>query len=227
MPAEAQFFSRKPKVQLQSNQVPDLIATSRSDSDERKRIAAIEQLRDQDAKAHPDIVPALVDILMSDAKSSVRLEAVNTLARIRPASEMAGRALEIAAHRDDSWRVRWQAKTSLWSYGYRGAGKDGQNMSPNGPNGPTTKEPPLSEGSRIAIDPPGVTPVPLPGTDSIGPRLSPASQPVQGSPVSVPRALPQRNDPNFGTPLPPQKPPQSNRVPVPTTADPPILVPVQ
>ena len=45
------------------------------------------ELRQFDTKAFPDIVPILADVLRTDAKASVRLEAAQSLARIRPVSQ--------------------------------------------------------------------------------------------------------------------------------------------
>jgi hypothetical protein len=235
LPVQAQIFTRKPR--LTNVQVPELIVTSKTDQDERKRLAAVEQLREFDSKNHPEIVPVLIDVLFNDVKSGVRLEAVNSLAKIRPVSQIAGQALEVAAQRDDNWRVRWQAKTSLWGYqmaGYRGTGaKDGQFVAPSGPS---TKEPPLGGGVLEVIESPASI-VPLPGTSTTGPVLVPVNpvpgellvnpSPVstrplpQGSSVSLPRPLPSRPTPGFTTATPQQPPP----VPPPSNEGP-IIVPL-
>src|SRR4051794_36182747 len=112
-PAEAQFglFSKKAKTPP-AQRVPELIVQAKTDPDERKRAAAVEEMRDFDTKTFMEIVPVLVDVARSDAKASVRLEAVNSLARIRPVSQQAGQMLEQAAAHDESWKVRWQAKSS-------------------------------------------------------------------------------------------------------------------
>ena len=78
---------------------------------------------------------------------------MHSLSKIRPVSQPAGQALEMAAQRDDNWRVRWQAKTSLWGYqlaGYRSTGnKDTQFV-----GGPSTQEPPLFSGGNVIVNPP-------------------------------------------------------------------------
>src|SRR5205823_268596 len=71
---------------------------------------------DYDVNAFTEIVPVLVDVLRSDKKQSVRLEALGSLTRIRPVSNLAGQAIEKAAADDESWRVRLQAKTALPKY---------------------------------------------------------------------------------------------------------------
>lgn len=231
VPAQAQFF-RKPKLNLQ---VPELLSASKTEPDERKRLSAVEQLRDFDARNHPEIVPALIDLLLSDPKSNIRLEAVNSLSKIRPVSQQAGQALESAAQRDDNWRVRWQAKTSLWSYQMAGYRSSGTNQV--APVGPSTKEPPLADGATILVTPQGTplptAPLPLPGG---GPTVVP-SMPVsevptiptrpavpQGSSVSFPRPLPSRPA-GFSTAL-PQGRPTPPPPPAPSSEGP-VVVPIQ
>src|SRR5262249_31497626 len=104
------FFNKKPKPKP-AERVPELIVTVKTDKDDHKRAAAAAELRQYDPKAFPDMVPILVDVLLHDANSGVRLEAAQSLGRIRPISQEAGWALEQAASKDDSMRVRMQAKT--------------------------------------------------------------------------------------------------------------------
>jgi len=116
------LFKRKPKVDP-AEQVPSLIRTLASEPDERKRAAAAEELREFDIKTFPDIIPALVEALKNDHSSSVRLDAVNTLGKLRPITPQAGYALEQAEANDNSLRVRAAAKSILipWTviHGYR------------------------------------------------------------------------------------------------------------
>ena len=115
-PAPAQlFFGKKTKV-IPSQRVPELILTVKTDPDERKRAHAAEELRDYDTATFTEIVPVLVDVLKNDKKMNVRLEALGSLAKIRPVSSLAGQALEKAAADDEAWRVRLQAKTALPKY---------------------------------------------------------------------------------------------------------------
>ena len=79
-PAQAQLFGRK--VKLNGMQVPDLIKTARTDNDERRRIAAIEQLREHDVSANPDIVSNLIEVMAHDARYTVRMEAMHSLVKV-------------------------------------------------------------------------------------------------------------------------------------------------
>ena len=151
-PAQAQLFNRKPKTPA-PQRVAELIVQARTDADERKRAAAAEELRDFDAKTYSEIVPVLVDLARSDPKASVRLEAISSLAKIRPVSQSAGQTLEWAAGNDESWKVRWQAKSSLVGYKWSGyqAGKNEPATSlPKPP--PMSQEPPLID-PRASVDP--------------------------------------------------------------------------
>jgi HEAT repeat protein len=158
--AEAQLglFSKKPKIPP-AQRVPELILQAKTDPDEHKRVVAVEELREFDTKTFLEIVPVLVDVARSDAKASVRLEAINSLARIRPVSQQAGQTLEWAAAHDDSWKVRWQAKSSLMRYGWAGyhAGKNENTGAV--PQRPVTQEPPVnnSRGNPPASPPPATT----------------------------------------------------------------------
>src|SRR5947208_14591554 len=141
-PARAGIFSKHAKINP-ADRVPTLIATLRAEADERKRASAAEELRQYDPNMFPEIVPTLADIALRDPKTSVRLEAIQSLAKLRPVSQRAGSALEQATH-DESGRVRFQARTLLWQYhlaGYR-AGKTPD--SPPSINTIRTEEPPLA-----------------------------------------------------------------------------------
>jgi hypothetical protein len=121
MPVQAQLLFKK-KGPVPAQRVPELILTLKTEADERKRAAAAEELRDYDPKTFTEIVPLLVDTLMNDKKQSVRLEALNSLARLRPVTQVAGRAIEHVASEDESLRLRLQAKSALLKYhiaGYR------------------------------------------------------------------------------------------------------------
>jgi hypothetical protein len=140
-PARAGIFS-KHKVNP-ADRVPTLIATLRAEPDEHKRVSAAEELRQYDPSMFPEIIPTLADAASRDSKSSVRLEAIQSLAKLRPVSQRAGSALEQATH-DESMRVRLQARTLLWQYhlaGYHG-GKTPDISEPT--NTIRTEEPPLA-----------------------------------------------------------------------------------
>ncbi len=91
-PAQAQWFFSKKQKPNPTQRVPELIVIVKTDADERKRTHAAEELREYDATVFTEIVPVLADVLLLDKKMNVRLEALNSLARIRPVSTTAGRA---------------------------------------------------------------------------------------------------------------------------------------
>jgi hypothetical protein len=111
----------------------------------------------------------------------VRLEAIQSLAKLRPVSQQAGLTLEQAAH-DDSMRVRMQARTLLFQYrlaGYRGA-KTPEIAAP--PNVLHTDEPPLAtppEAQSITNSQRSMT---LPPAPVVSVPMQPASEPVSGMP---------------------------------------------
>src|SRR5262249_19964833 len=116
VPAEAGiFFNRKPKPNP-GERVPQLVVILQTDHDESKRASAAEELRNFDANAYPEIVPALADAAMKDPGTRVRMEAVQSLAKIRPVSQRAGWALEQVVAHDPSTRVQWQARAALVQY---------------------------------------------------------------------------------------------------------------
>ncbi len=193
-PAQAQWWIRKTRPNP-SQRVPELILTLKTDGDERKRLQAIEELRDYDSVAFSEIVPVLVDALHQDKKLTVRLEAVNSLARIRPIHPLAGAALDRAAQHDESWRVRWQAKTSLTKLNLVGIvskkiDAKGNSIEPPLANGPVPPARPIAVESAPIVAPPMSSSV-----------LPPAQ-------TSIPRPLPKGvTPPTVVTPLPKQAPP--------------------
>lgn len=196
-PAPAQFFFKaKPRVNpLQ--RVPELIITLKTDSDERKRARAAEELRDYDATMFGEIVPVLADALLMDKKQSVRLEALTGLSRIRPVNAIAGQAMEKAAAADESLRVRLQARTAMTKYHV--AGYSSKRPDVTTANRKVTNEPPLTlipgPSSKSAIALPRVdtspmlepmltlpnTPRPLPkGVAAPPAKTTPAEPPLKG-----------------------------------------------
>jgi hypothetical protein len=138
---QAGIFFKKPPKPDAAQRVPELIVQLKTDKDEKKRLAAAEELRGFDPKAHPDIVPMLIDALLTDKDPDVRAEAAQSLGKLRPVVAEAGWALEHALEKDTSKRVRWQARTALWSYylaGYKGSSaKEAAQVQ--------TSEPPLAD----------------------------------------------------------------------------------
>jgi len=183
--ARAGLFSKKPSKPEPKDRVPELLIIVKTDKDEHKRAAAATELRQYDPAAFPDIVPVLIDVLISDAKPAVRSEAAESLGKLRPVSKQAGWALEQALEKDPSTRVRMQARYTLLQYhwaGYKSSGKESAVSE--------TKEPPLSAGDgqkpiattpsrkqQKALKPGNETPAPplAPAESPPPPRLAPAS----------------------------------------------------
>lgn len=211
-PANAQLFRSKPKAPP-AQRIGELIVQAKSDPDERKRAAAAGELRDFDAKEHPEVVSILADVARNDTKPGVRQEALDSLARIRPVSIIAGQTLEHAAAKDDSWKVRWQAKSALVRYqlaGYQPP-KNEPNAN-NAPKAPMTQEPPLFDAARPPAKP------------SVVGRTPPSKATPQKA--NAPKAGGQPAPPVFVTePLTPRVAPPAPRVNV-TPTPPPIIVDV-
>jgi HEAT repeats len=139
IPAPAGILFGKKTKPSPAERVPELIVIVKTDTDESKRAAAAKELRQYDPAAFKDIVPVLIDVLMNDAKASVRSEAADSLGDIRPVSKEAGWALEEARQKDASMRVRLAARYSLMQYhwhGYEGQTHDEK------VTGPIIKDPP-------------------------------------------------------------------------------------
>ena len=77
LPAQAQFFHKRPRP-IPAQRVPELILILKTETDERRRGAAAEELRDYDARTFTEIVPVLIDVLHTDRKVGVRIEALAT-----------------------------------------------------------------------------------------------------------------------------------------------------
>jgi hypothetical protein len=171
------FFGKKTVRVDPAQRVPQLLATVKSDGDESRRASAAEELRDYDPGQFPEIVTVLADVLLTDAKVGVRAEAAHTLGKLRPINQQAGWALEQAAARDSSLRVRLAAKTALMGYymaGYKGNKKDPNTM-------PTTNEPPLAD-PTARVSP---TPMPAPTVRTAQPTPS-LVQPTRVVPNETP-----------------------------------------
>jgi len=185
MPAPAGLFIKHPKPNP-ATRVPELLQTVRTETDDHKRAAAAQELRNYDPTSFPEIIPALVDLTLRDRNTGVRLEAVQSLAKLRPVSSQAGWALEQAVEKDSSRRVRLLARTSLVQYhlsGYRSgkAPEEGKTGEP-GQAGRQTAPPARVVGPRplpvgppvVTTEPPLLDPLPAsPATPQEGPELSP------------------------------------------------------
>lgn len=174
------IFHRKPKVNA-ADQVPQLIVAVKTDPDEKKRAAAAEELRTFDSKMFTDIVPVLIDVAQHDTASGVRMEAMQSLAKIRPISQEAGMALEQAVAQDSSTWVQIQARGLLLQYrlcGYHSP----KNGEVSADRVMKTNEPPMVLGNDATI--PAEKPARLTGT------LLPA-KPAKSATLSQPRLIPQ------------------------------------
>jgi len=195
LPAQGGIFSKR-TASTPDKRVPELLHIVKADADEGKRAAAAAELREYDAKKFPDMMLVLVDVLQNDTKPSVRREAAISLGRLRPISAAAGQALQQAAAKDPSLRVRVQAWSSLKIYqlnGFNGRMKDppppttpqpaAAKLAPGTPKTPSvaakpqtgkssTKEPPLAEPGVKVTDlgqPVGTAPPPPPRTSIFAP----------------------------------------------------------
>jgi len=84
--ASAGLFKKATKP-IPAERVPELIGIVKTEKDEHKRVSAAEELRQYDANTYPEIILVLADVLLTDASSSVRAEAADSLARLRPVSQ--------------------------------------------------------------------------------------------------------------------------------------------
>jgi hypothetical protein len=184
--ASAGIFGKKNKPTPQER-VPELITTIKTDGDEHKRTSAAEELRQYDPKQFPNIVPALIDALTTDAKPSVRAEAAQSLSKMRPVTKEAGWALEQAVSKDSSMRVRLQARSALLHYHLAGyhSGKDPAPMAvPPQSNEPPLAAPPAKPAVTLTPPPPPVQAMPV--SQSAKPK---SAAPAAGS-GNAPQPLP-------------------------------------
>jgi hypothetical protein len=180
VPARAGIFDKRPKIDP-AMRVPLLIGQVKSEQDERKRLAAAEELRQYDPRAFPEIVPVLIDVLQNDVAAGVRLQALHSLSGFRPVSREVGEALEHALASDKSFRVRLQARTTLVSYHWSGyhAARTSEIAPPVVIAGPRMAEPPLA-----------IQPAPLPRVVTVEPPASTAPAPIAEPVTGLARPLP-------------------------------------
>ena len=199
------IFGKKPKV-VPEKRVPELLSILLSDGDENKRYDAVAELREYDTKQFPQIVPTLIEVLMNDKKPSVRSEAAQTLAKLRPVSEQVALALKQARDKDPSLRVRMQARSSLLSYEWSlGWWSDRGKLKPEVQPGPTLHEPPLAAPATPVTllkpkqDPPPPAPVIVTPPAPVVPTPPGTVQPL---PKGVPLPLPsgEEKGPDLGPP---------------------------
>jgi hypothetical protein len=170
LPAQGGIFSKRAPA-TPDKRVPELLYIVKADPDESKRAAAAAELRDYDAKKFPDMMLVLLDVLQNDTKPSVRREAAISLGRLRPISAAAGQALQKAAAKDPSLRVRVQAWSSLKLYqlnGYNGRMREPALPKP----GPALPKP---EPATAKLQP--AMPTPQPGTAKLQPARTTTKEP--------------------------------------------------
>lgn len=179
------IFKRTPKPDP-AEHVPALIKTLKSDPDDRKRSNAADELRDYDPKTFPDMLPVLIEALENDSSTSVRMEVVNTIGKIRPVSQTSVYALEQAEKNDSAWRVRQEARNVLFKWlvvdGIH-RGKPPENKSNQ------TEEPPLAPpltglkgGLPSKTTPPAIV---TPAIMEKEPRPMPPSPPLMPTPSAT------------------------------------------
>jgi hypothetical protein len=205
------LFGKRNKVNP-AQRVPELIQIVRTTAEERKRIAAVDELRQYDAGAFPQIVPVLAEVLKNDPSTAVRAEAAHSLGRLRPASVEAAQALE-AAGKDAPKRVRFQARAALLFYpastSHAAAMARGPSASGQAPV--VTTAAPAPAASTVPANP---VLIPVPNGPTSVSHEPPLASPTPVTPTSVARPLPRGPDQT----APQQAAPQEN-------AEPPIIIP--
>lgn len=156
IPAQGGIFSKKaakPNNVNADQRLPELLFIVKSDPDEAKRTSAAAELRDYDPNTYTDIIPVLVDVLKNDSKPGVRREAANSLGRLRAKSPDASKALQQAASKDASWRVRFQAWSSLKMSQISGLTSHSKEPQPSSkaPAVHNNSEPPAGNSQKIII----------------------------------------------------------------------------
>jgi hypothetical protein len=212
----------KPDPQSRSKQ---LIETLRNDPDEAKRKAAAQEIRGLDARNVPDIIPALIQSLQKDPSPTVRMEAVDTLGKLKPISQPAGLAMESALQTDPDLKVRDAIKAALWQYhlnGYKtpqgGSPLAMQNTEPGTVTGTTTSAKP----STGRID---TTFQPI--KNSVG-KIAPPTLSVEPAIAVKPnlKPVPMVKPAETPKPMPTVKPPETVTIPqpiIPTVTVPPPI----
>jgi hypothetical protein len=203
LPAPAGFIFKKKQPQASpSDRVGQLIGTLKTDQDESKREAAAVDLRHFDPKTYPEVVPVLIEALQNDPRPAVRVEAAQSLGRLRPVSQQAGWALEQAAAKDSSTRVRLQARSSLLYYrvsGYRSDARPEETTAVAPPRTAPSPSPavPSSPQTRTTFSPKETPPPPL--APPLPPRSGP--QPLPQGPAQAPHLQPVPQPPDQGPEL--------------------------
>ena len=202
------------KKPITPERVGQLLTILRSDLNEDNRTHAAEELGRVDANRYPEIIPLLIETMGNDPKPAVRAEVVDALAKIRPLTKEAGKALE-AAKEDGSFKVRWHARTAARVYHNAGYQEQEKKVA-------STPAKPIPTPTRS-------TPEPAPTGQSggwlsnvFGKPSSPAPAPVTPPPpATVSQTPPQTSGWLYHMIA---KPAPTNKVPA-TTAEPPLADP--
>jgi hypothetical protein len=217
VPAPAGILFGKKTKPNPAERVPELIVIVKTDKDESKRASAAEELRQYDPTANPDIVPVLIDVLMNDPKPAVRVEAAESLGKLRPISQEAGWALEQAKEKDSSMRVRTKARYELLGYYWAGYHSDPK-MKEGAVVNP--KDVPMEKGKTAVPVPNGapaagavkgapekviVMPSPAPAKPAVTPVTRPATGQTAPPPLADPTKMPAPPPPGPAVPPPPAK----------------------
>jgi hypothetical protein len=183
-----------------------LLDTLKSDTDEKKRKAAAEDLADVDPRGN-EVIPGLIASLRQDPSVSVRSAAAESIGKLKPVSAQAGVALEEAVQTDPSDGVRKAAQGALFQYHL-----NGYKASPAGTV--QTAEPPLAKSKGKM--PPAVTVSRLNPTPPVAPAVRGAQ--TAEPPLAKPPVPSTTTDP---TVIPP---PDATTAPggVPTVVPPPV-----
>jgi hypothetical protein len=184
VPAQAGLFRKTAKPEP-SVYVPALVEVLKAGTDERARVAAANELRDYDAKTFPEILPALIEALASDASASVRGEAAESIGKVRPVTAQAGYALEQARSKDKSLIVRARAERALLYYRLLGVvgTKTEILVQSSEPPLATANAAKASDGSVILRP----TPSPVPVNDPVAPPATPKLIGPMGDPDADPK----------------------------------------
>lgn len=200
-PAQAGLFKRSAKPDPATH-VPALIEALKNSKDEKARAAAAGELDEYDAKAFPEILPALTEALIGDPSTSVRSKAAESIGKVRPITAAAGYALERAAADDKSLSVKVAAKMALMKYrvlghmpGTKVEGALVQSAEPPLAAGPTVKGTPAGTVLR-----PTPAPIPVAGPVAIPPVAVPPSDVPPESPSATKPVDPQTGEPPLAEP---------------------------
>jgi hypothetical protein len=206
------IFGRHPKPNP-AQRVPDLVVMVKTDQNEGRRESAAKELRNYDPAVFTDIVPVLIDVLQHDASTGVRLEAVQSLGKLRPISQEAGWALEQAL-KDSSIRVRIQARNSLWGYRLGGYHSDNRMVQSPAPTAaPPTAAAPATATAPATPTAPVTATAPATATRtsvfSLNPFRAVSAPPQNASVIHAGETPP----PPLAKPLPPSAAPRSQKPP--------------